>query len=149
MKYHFEENQKFTQWWIWIVIFTITLILYYFIEEINHNNFIKYTPIIIPLTFYFSELRIKVNDKGLYYQFFPFHFKYNTIKAEEIKKVISKEYNPITEYGGWGIKKGVEGKAYNTSGKLGVVIYLKNGEKILFGSKKNKELEKVIKKIIQ
>ena len=97
--------------------------------------------------FYLLQLRIKVNSEGLHYQFFPFHLKSHTIKIEEIVKVEALQYKPLAEYGGWGIRYGFKGKAYNTSGNLGVKVHLKNGRNILFGSQKYKELAKTLKQI--
>ena len=148
MKYLFEENQKFTQWWLWIIL------LYFPTSALFiHNDPINYIYVLIgcaiPLVFYLFELRVKVDQNGLHYQFFPLHFKPYTIILDEMEKIEAVEYKPISEYGGWGIKYGFKGKAYNTSGKLGVKIHLKNGTNILFGSQKHKALAKVLKQIKQ
>ena len=99
----------------------------------------------IPLLFYLFELRIKVNNDGLHYQFSPFHLKFHTIKMDEIESFKAMEYSPLKEYGGWGIKYGFKGKAYNVSGSKGVKIFLKNSSNIMFGSQKHKELAKALK----
>ena len=148
MKYLFVENQKFTQWWLWIIL------LYFPTSALFiHNDPINYIYVLIgcaiPLVFYLFELRVKVDQNGLHYQFFPLHFKSYTIILDEMEKIEAVEYKPISEYGGWGIKYGFKGKAYNTSGKLGVKIHLKNGTNILFGSQKHKALAKVLKQIKQ
>jgi hypothetical protein len=147
MNYLFEEKQKFTQWWLWVILLSFPIIAF----EPFDNNPINYNYVLIgiaiPLLFYLFELRVKVNAEGLHYQFFPFHFKSHTIKAEEIEKVEALQYKPLAEYGGWGIKYGFKGKAYNTSGNLGVKVYLTNGRNILFGSQKHKDLAKALKQI--
>ena len=102
---------------------------------------------ILPLIFYLFELRIKVSNKGLYYQFFPFHFKSYTIDIEDIESIKAMEYSPLKEYGGWGIKYGFQGKAYSVSGNKGVKIFLKNGLNIMFGSQKHNELAKALKSV--
>ena len=102
---------------------------------------------ILPLIFYLFELRIKVSNKGLHYQFFPFHFKSHTIDIEDIERIKAMEYSPLKEYGGWGIKYGFKGKAYNVSGNKGVKIFLKNGLNIMFGSQKHNELAKALKSV--
>ena len=71
MKYLFEENQKFTQWWLWILLFFVSLSL--FLPFRNSYNLL--IACVIPTLFYFLELRIKVTEEGLHYRFFPFHFK--------------------------------------------------------------------------
>ena len=67
----------------------------------------------------------------------------NATKAE-IKSAKAVKYNPILDYGGWGIRYRFKTKAYNIKGNKGVRIYLKNGKNILFGSQKHKEFAKII-----
>ena len=57
------------------------------------------------------------------------------------------QYKPLAEYGGWGIKYGFKGKAYNVSGNKGVKIFLKNGLNIMFGSQKYNDLAKALKQV--
>ena len=147
MKELFEENQRFTQWWLWVILISFPIMS---VGPFDDNEINLYYVLIgagIPLLFYTFQLRIKVNSEGLHYQFFPFHFKAHTIKLEDIEKFKSTEYSPLKEYGGWGIKFGFGGKAYNVSGNRGVRIHLKDGTNIMFGSQKYKELEKALKKI--
>ncbi len=145
----YTEIQKFNQWWLWIFLlaFPVFAIYPFDLNSINYTYLI--IGIAIPLFFYFLELRISVNNDGLYYQFFPIHFKKHVIKFSEIKKVEALTYRPIVDYGGWGIKYGFHGKAYNVSGNLGVKIHLSNGKNILFGSRKHKEFEKAIKQAMK
>ena len=75
------------------------------------------------------------------------NFKSHTIKIEDIEKFKAMSYSPLKEYGGWGIRFGFKGKAYNVSGNKGVKVFLKNDTNIMFGSQKYKELEKTLKKI--
>ena len=146
MGFLFEENQKFTQWWLWLI-----LLYFPFSALFIHNTPVNYTYVLIgfaiPLIFYLFQLRIKVDKNGLHYQFFPLHFKLHTINIDEIEKIEALEYKPISEYGGWGIKYGFKGKCYNVSGNKGVKVFLKNGTNILFGSQRHVELEKALKNI--
>ena len=147
MKYIFEENQRFTQWWLWVILISFPIMSVGPFDETEINLYYVLIGAGIPLLFYTFQLRIKVSTEGLHYQFFPFHFKSHTIKIEDIEKYKAMEYSPLKEYGGWGIKFGFGGKAYNVSGNRGVRIQLKDGTNIMFGSQKYKELEKALKKI--
>jgi len=147
MEIFFEEKQKFNQWWLWIIllVFPILSILPFDGNEINYYYVL--IGLAIPLIFYFLELRTFVTKEGLHYQFFPFHFKKYLVKIEEIEKVEALQYKPLGDYGGWGIRYGLKGKAYNVSGNKGVKVHLSNERNILFGSQKYKELEKVLRQI--
>ena len=144
MIYLFEENQKFTQWWVWVLLLWVSCSL-----AISINNRISLLiALLIPILFYLLELRVKVNKKGLYYRFFPIHYKSYCIKTNEIERIEALKYRPLGDYGGWGIRYGFKGKCYNVKGNLGVKVFLKNGSYILFGSQKHEELEKCLKSII-
>ena len=147
MELLFEEKQKFNQWWLWIILLVFPILS---IIPFNGNEINRYYVLIglaIPSFFYFLELRTFVTKVGLHYQFFPFHFKKHLIKIKEIEKIEALQYKPIAEYGGWGIRYGFKGKAYNVSGNKGVKVHLSNKRNILFGSQKYKELEKALKQI--
>ena len=147
MKILFEEKQKFNQWWLWVIllVFPVLSIMPFNGDGINYNYVL--IGIAIPLMFYFFELRTFVTKEGLHYQFFPFHFKKHLIKLDEIEKIEALQYSPLGDYGGWGIRYGFKGKAYNVSGNKGVKVRLTNERNILFGSQKHNELAQALKKI--
>lgn len=145
MKYIFQENQKFTQWWVWACILVTVVSLAISVNNIYTVLFIVFFIIF----FYFLELRIKVTREELQYQFFPMHYRKYSINKNEIEKIEALKYKPLGDYGGWGIRYAFKGKCYNVKGNLGVKVFLKNGSYVLFGSQKNKELEKALKQIIQ
>ena len=141
----FEEKQKFNQWWLWVILLSFPIISVGPFDDNEINVYYVLIGLAIPLLFYLFELRIKVNGKGFHYQFFPFHLKFHAIKMDEIESFKAMEYSPLKEYGGWGIKYGFKGKAYNVSGNKGVKIFLNNGTNIMFGSQKNSEFAKALK----
>ncbi|NQX76517.1 MAG: hypothetical protein HRT75_02160 [Gilvibacter sp.] len=66
---------------------------------------------------------------------------------DEIESLYVREYSPIGEYGGWGYRLSFSkstGRAYNVSGNLGIQIELKNGKRVLVGTRKKEEAEAVI-----
>ena len=142
MEYFFEEDQKFRQWWLW----TIMLAMLIFITALTKFNIFSVLLLSLVLALlYFAKLRVKVSNKAIYYQFFPFHLKAYQIRLIEIESFKSISYSPITDYGGWGIRYSFRGTAYNVSGNEGVHIELKNGKKILFGSQRPQEFEDAIR----
>ncbi len=73
-----------------------------------------------------------------------FPFKKEAIPFSEIAKCDARQYSPIKEYGGWGIRYGTKGMAYNVSGDRGVQLELTNGKRLLIGSQRSEELAKTI-----
>jgi hypothetical protein len=76
---------------------------------------------------------------GIYIRFFPFHFSYKEIAFHDLKSFEVRTYNALREYGGWGIRYGPQGKAYNVGGNRGVQLVLADGKRILIGSQKPEE----------
>jgi TATA-box binding protein (TBP) (component of TFIID and TFIIIB) len=61
-----------------------------------------------------------------------------------------REYAPLSEYGGWGLRYSVNhGKAYNVSGNQGVQLFFTNGKKLLIGTQKPEEITAILKQINQ
>jgi hypothetical protein len=80
-----------------------------------------------------QKLTLSIDSEKVTYRFYPF-LKEKIIYKEDIKAVSVDSYDPISEYGGWGIKIGRKGRAYTTSGTHGVTIFFQNGKKILIGT---------------
>ena len=157
----FHEEQQFRESWVWIIISIPTLILWYItIQQLIFGNPVGNNPgsdtmifvfwvlfgILLPLFFYRLKLITEVRDEGLYVRFVPFHFSFVKISLDDLKKYYVRTYDPIGEYGGWGIRCGLfgHGKAYNVSGEEGVQLEYNNGKKLLIGSQKAQQLKSAI-----
>jgi hypothetical protein len=82
---------------------------------------------------------VEVRDAALFVRFFPF-IRSRLVPYSEIRVCASRTYRPIAEYGGWGVRFGRHGKAYNVSGNRGVQLELASGEKLLLGSQRAESL---------
>jgi len=148
----FKEIQRFTQSWILFLIGGITVFVFYTLFK-DYNR-IKETAtnkdlsgLIIPavimilvfVLFLIIKLETRIDETGVYYQFFPFHFKLKKIGWDELKAIEVRKYSPIMEYGGWGIRglsrKSRKGMAFNVSGNMGIQLVLKDGGRLLLGTK--------------
>lgn len=159
----FNETQKFTQAWLWVVVIGCTLLpaLIFGFGSYRQivlgrpfgNNPMSDTGMIISflavvllsilMVFLICLLKLTtvIDEEGIKYKFFPFHFKHRKITWIDIEKCEVVKYDPIREYGGWGIRYGKEGKAFNVSGNKGLKIYLRSGKKLLLGTRKEDELQ--------
>ena len=96
--------------------------------------------LLIDSLFLITKLQTRINEKGVCIKFFPFHFSYVFYSWEDIEKIEVREYKPLREFGGWGIRFGSRGaKAFNTRGKVGIDILLKDGRKRLIGTQKGED----------
>ena len=153
-KYHYYEIQQFRQVWIWtiLLIVLIALITPIFFGVVG----ILLSLILVLFSFGFiflfwkMKLITTIKEDGINITFIPFT-KF-IIPFNKIKEYHIRQYRPIIEYGGWGIRvklKGIKsGKAYTVSGSIGLQINLYNGKEILIGTKKPKALIQTLNNII-
>jgi len=161
----FIEIQRFTQRWLWILLIGMMLGVagvfgYGMIEQLLFGKpwgdrplsdgtllLVGGATLLFSLgmiyLFYTLRLITAAREEGLYIRFYPLWSKvipYHTIQSCEVRT-----YKPLREYGGWGIKYGRSGWAYNIIGNRGVQLVLDSGKRILIGSQRAGELEQAIK----
>jgi hypothetical protein len=155
----FKEEQRFTQTWLILIlaisiIVPVSVIIKKYLEENTTitTKELAVTLVVILVTtsiLFIFNLTTKIDEIGIHYQFFPFHFSLKTIYWKELSNAYVRTYSPITEYGGWGLKGGFpfnknSGKAINVSGDIGIQLKYKNGKKLLIGTQKRKEANQVL-----
>lgn len=80
------------------------------------------------------RLETQMNAEGISYKFAPLA-KARTIEWDDVEKAYVREFKPLREYGGWGIRYSFgRGKAYYVKGNKGIQLELKNGKKVLLGT---------------
>jgi len=94
-----------------------------------------------------SRLITKIFEKEIRLRFPPFISKEKIIPLETIVEMEVRKYNPIWEFGGWGIRYGNKGKAYNVKGNIGLQLHFKNGKRLLIGTQKQEQVKWAIKKM--
>ena len=99
---------------------------------------------LVAILFLFMKLKTRVDEIGIHYQFYPFHFSYKLIFWSSISKCYIRNYNAISEYNGWGMKFSKKVKSFTTKGNIGLQLELTNGKKILIGTQKKEEIQEAI-----
>jgi len=161
----FSERQRFKQWWLWFILLGINgLFLYGAFNQViggqqfgdkpmSNTGILVTTGLTIFLTFLFANFRLDttIRKEGIYVRFFPFHLKFKHYKWDKLAKSYVRQYSPVTEYGGWGIRLGLFGKgtAYNVSGNKGLQLEFSDNKKLLIGTNRPDELTETLKKIGQ
>ncbi|MDF4222724.1 hypothetical protein PXC01_14065 [Maribacter sp. M208] len=163
----FKETQKFTQWWLWLIILAPIILVFFNFLGIILYVFSGYTPddsgnvsvswvsgrlsivqficvLVYVATILFlalSKLKVSVSDKDI-----KIHHLVFFSKVIDLNEVVEKQ---IVNYDfvGYGIRKTKKyGTVYNVKGKEGVAITQTNGKKYLFGSQKTEEFLKSLLK---
>lgn len=113
--------------------------------------------VIILIVFVFiTKMNTAIGSDGVYVRYFPFHRRYKFFAWDDIQEAYIRKYKPVKEYGGWGLRrhksfevKFKSGKdiAYNVSGNMGLQLVLKNGKKILIGTRKPELVQEALEKV--
>lgn len=157
----FSERQRFTQWWLWVILIGINSIaLFGFFKQIIFGQTFGDRPmsnyglviflicmVLFVLFFIKMGLKTQITQEGIAIQFIPFHSKFTHYKWSDISRIYIRKYSPLKEFGGWGIRYGSDGMAYNVSGNMGIQLEFFDKRKILIGTNKPEEVQKVIQSI--
>lgn len=153
---HFEEQQPFRKnsiIWVGIVAMVPPLIIEVSklvkqrsgsFEDIALIIFIE--ALVFTLLFT-SRLETKLDEHGISYRLFPFQLKTRFVSWAEISSAQVRNYDPLGEYWGWGIKGTRKNRAINIAGDVGLQLIMKNGRKLLIGTLQKEKMEEVVLKI--
>jgi hypothetical protein len=157
----YREVQYFRQIWLWLIIlFVAGLMWYNVISRVLFQRSLGSDPIPLsllsifwllfgvglPLVGFYARLITEVRADGLYIRFVPFHLSYRKIPFDDIEQANVRRYNPLREYGGWGIRWHLKGgRAYNVSGNRGVQLRLAGNRRLLIGSQRPEALLQAIR----
>lgn len=155
----FKERQRFNQLWIIILIIIgllapIGIILGVYLKNPESFTTLEITAILCitilaPSIIFIFKLTTRIDEIGIHYKFFPFHFRFKTISWNQINKAYVRRYDALSEYGGWGLKGGSlwkksNGTSINVSGNIGIQLELTNGKKILIGTQKKNDATNIL-----
>jgi hypothetical protein len=172
----FREEQRFGQRWLWVLLlgcalaglFGAGMSVYGMIRQLVYGQPWGDRPMSdtglavvgslvilcclsasvgVPWLLYAVRLVVEVRDEGLCVRFRPFRGR--TIAFDRIRHCEARTYRPILEYGGWGIRWGLRGKAYNVSGNRGVQLDIAGEGRLLIGSQRADELAHAIQAKMQ
>lgn len=152
----FEEHQQFRQFWLWglmggvlvVLLIPLGLIVLQAPDKEGRGQALVgigigiVVEIAVAALMYVMKLSVLLDTEYLHIRFFPLVTR--TIPLDQIVRWEARTYRPILEYGGWGIRCGWKGMAYNVSGNQGMQLELSNGKRILIGSQRAEELARAI-----
>ncbi len=156
----FTETQQVRQKWVWclavgipsLVVIILILNVLGHDSEINSDMLISLAVsialvVLISYLLWHARLDTVIDLEGLTYRFAPFHRSPRHIAWNNVSVAVVRQYRPIVEYGGWGLRWGFSGLAYNVFGNMGLQIKLRNGRRILIGTQKPEEIERAVAKL--
>ncbi|PRY16403.1 hypothetical protein CLV24_101249 [Pontibacter ummariensis] len=156
----YREQQRFRQFWLWVVVLGVAAIFWaglvtqvMFGGQFGDNPVSDVELVILfvavglglPYFFYKMTLTTEVQPGVLQVRFWPFHLRPVRIPLHTVRDYEQVVYNPIGDYGGWGIRWSFRGKAYNISGNEGVQLLFYNRKPLLIGSQNPQRLFEAIR----
>lgn len=105
----------------------------------------------------FSRLKMitQVTEDGIRVFYPPVLRKGRIIPRGNIERFEMRQYNPLIEFGGWGIKtrgrpirRRRYGSALTAYGRSGLQLYLRNGKKLLIGTQRPQALRHAVEKML-
>ena len=147
----FREVQHFRQPWLWVVLGVaavgalVPAIVGWATGKASAGVLVAVITVelAVLLILYAWKMVTEVRDDGVSVRMPPFVNRF--LPFGEIESCEARTYSPLREYGGWGIRWGRGGKAYNMSGNRGVQLVLASGERLLIGSQQADELAAAIR----
>jgi hypothetical protein len=159
----FSETQRFRQWWLWLILIAVNgPMLYGLFSQLilgrpfgNHpaDNYslliATLSTLLVSLLFLYLRLETQITTDGIYVRFFPFRIRFRHYPWREIRRSYVREYSPLGEYGGWGIRFGFagRGKALNVSGNKGLQLLFIDNSRLLIGTSHPEELARALASI--
>ena len=149
----YEEVQRFRQWLFVVPIVIATVVIWWaFFRQVVFDDPTGEQPLPawlawvlafvfglgLPALGWSMRLITEVRPGLLWVRLSP--FRGMRIATKEIASAFVREYSPIREYGGWGVRVSRSGRAYNAYGDRGVQLVLQDGSKVLVGSQRPDDL---------
>lgn len=157
MKIFFTEEQRFTQWWLWLILLSVAIIPVWGIykqiilgqsfgdKPMSDAGLIAFALFVFGIIFMFRQIKLitTITDAEISFRFTPFVIK--TIRWDDVSTAQVVHYGFV---GGWGIRLGTKyGTIYNVKGAEGLALQLHSGKKICIGTQKSRELEIMVDKV--
>jgi hypothetical protein len=115
----------------------------------SFSNFllVAFSITVLGVLFTSYKLVMEIKTDGIYVSFPPFLPRTTFYAWSSIEDVYIRQFDPLREYNGWGIKTGLSGFSFTFSGNTGIQLLLKNGDKVLIGTAKPKAVAEVLQQL--
>lgn len=163
---HYQEINQTRPWWIYLIVVPMVFFaVWNFVQQIIFGEPFGANPapdwavwlilivcgIGLPWLLFASKQTITVNGKTVYVSLMP--FSKITIPLDQVVKYFARDFDPMRDFWGWGIRYGLRkgSKWVKTcvyfNENSGVQFELKNGRRILIGSRQTDQFLEALNKI--
>ncbi len=153
----FREEQRFTQWWLWLMLGGMLLIpIYGIVQQIvlkesfgdnpmSNLELIIFFIVMLALIVFFwmIKLRTTITKDEIKINYPPLAKK--RILWSDVEQAQIVKYSPLI---GYGLRIWTpHGTVYNVKGNRGLFLILKNGKKCMIGTQRHREVEDIIQSL--
>jgi hypothetical protein len=155
----YKESQHFRRNWLFFVVVMAGLIAgfpfvspFFFDASNNKMDNETFSAILffsllgLSVLLYLFRLDTEISQEGISARLFPIHRKFRRFAWRDLAKIEVRQYKPLSEYGGWGIRIGRNGKAWNISGNQGIQLEFKDRKRLLIGTQNPEEVKVALEK---
>lgn len=161
----FKETQKFHNPLFWVVLLSTYVPIHFWgvHELVNEyskgSGFLESETVqaallamvvlsLLVVLFLVMKLETRIDASGIQFRYPPFISSWRKISPTDIATITVIKYSPWT-YGGWGLRYGWHGWAYNVRGNKGIMIKKKNGKQLLIGTQRLEKAQDAIDNLMK
>ena len=133
-------------------IIFLALLVSLIIQKGRFTDYNKLLIVLLPILLVFniifaSRLITQIRTDGLYVRFPPWQSRFSIYKWIDIAEIQVREYKPMRDFMGWGIRYGVRKMGYIVAASACIEIVLKNGYTVIITTQRGEEVNEVLKRI--
>ncbi|MEM7109999.1 MAG: hypothetical protein AAF519_17360, partial [Bacteroidota bacterium] len=150
---------KINQWWTVAVLLFMNLLITGIFVRLGYTVLDSYLGLIVisilglltilglSRVVVSAKLETRIDTRSIQYRFIPIIRTWKTVDLADLKKLYIRKYTPF-RYGGWGyFTDGKENVVLNARGNIGLQLVFKNNKRLLIGTQKAPELQKLLDRI--
>lgn len=107
-------------------------------------TFVAFVGVAILLTL---RLDTRLDQAGVHYRLFPLHWRWQFRPWAAVARAYVRTYDPLGEYGGWGLKGRRRNYALTISGDQGLQLELADGRRLLLGTQRPAEITQALQEL--
>ncbi|MCB0572776.1 MAG: hypothetical protein KDC66_23570 [Phaeodactylibacter sp.] len=152
----YKEVQRFRRWEIIaLLLFLLAGTTYHFFKlngESTYNQSLLALQYVLIVLFiggslaYLISIRLvlKIDDKKIRYQFYPWHYRKHEVRWEEVDSCEVLDTPAAAELSGWSVRVGTWERSFTVSGRRGLLLSLKDGRQLFLGSQHPGQLREIV-----
>ncbi|MEI8280663.1 MAG: hypothetical protein WCG87_12970 [Bacteroidota bacterium] len=160
----FTESQRSGQtWWVFLLILAVAIFVGIRLSRMKKEGkkitlalkLLLITCGVLPCVFIFifmcMKLNTRIDNTAVYYGFSLSDNASEKIPWSSVQKAYVRQYKPLAEYGGWGMREGTRDsdRAFNVAGDMGLQLQYDKGNRMLIGTQKPEEIRQLLRQLVQ